>query len=217
MHLIKVAIADDHSIFRKGLYNALSEEPDIIVTGQAENGRQLIELVEKQSPDVIITDIAMPLMDGIEATSIISNRFPHISTIALSIFEKEEIIRKMISVGAKGYLLKNADKGEIITAIKTVHKRDVYYRNSTFSKAIYSNGSAQSQPNLTEKELMVMKLICEQYSSKEIAAKLDSSVRSVESAKERILNKVGARNIVGIAMYAVKKMIVSIKNTTDYI
>jgi DNA-binding NarL/FixJ family response regulator len=210
---IRVVIADDYAIFRKGLCSVLSKKNEIVVSGEASNGEELISIVEQEMPDVILTDIAMPVIDGIQATSILTSKFPATNIIALSMFEKKDVILKMISAGAKGYLVKNADETEIVKAIKTVQKQEYYYSNNIISKIISTDSIKQGEHNdirLTEKEMMVIRLICEQYSGKEIAAYLDTSIRSIESAKERIQHKIGAKNMVGIALYAVKKKLIDI-------
>jgi len=210
---INVVIADDHSIFRKGLVATLRRHAEIIVIDQASNGKELLDKVEKKKTDVVLTDIQMPYMNGIEATAIISKKFPETSTIALSMYDQDNLIKEMFKAGAKGYLLKNTDENDIIKAIKTVYQKEFYYSSFTLSKLIrtdYSPFKVKNDPVFTEKELTVIKLICQQFSSKEIAARLNSTVRSIESAKERIQNKIEAKNMVGIALYAIKNNLLSL-------
>src|SRR5437773_3761112 len=118
---IRVVIADDHEIFREGLEGLIKKQTDIELAGEAENGKQLIEITTQLLPDVVLTDIKMPVIDGIQATQIISEKLPQVSVIALSMFDDENLIVDMLEAGAKGYLIKNAHKHEIISAIKTVY------------------------------------------------------------------------------------------------
>jgi DNA-binding NarL/FixJ family response regulator len=211
---IRIIIADDFSIFREGLISILSKQPWINIMAQASNGLELVQLVEQLKPDLVITDIDMPVMCGVKATSEISRRFPETGVIALSPYDKESLLDDILQAGAKAYLLKNADPYEVIIAIKKVHKKDTYYSSNTVSNLLSSkrqNESAMTEkPSFTEKEIKVIKLICQEYSSKEIASKLNSTTRSIESAKERIQRKTGAKNMMGTAIYAIKNGIVSL-------
>jgi len=131
---IKLVIADDHEIYRDGLKIMLRRQPDIEVIGEAANGRELIALIERTKPDIVLTDIVMPVMDGIDATRLLRQQYPSINIIALSMFDQDNLIIEMLESGAKGYLLKNADKAEIIDAIKSVYKDIPYYCRSTSVK-----------------------------------------------------------------------------------
>src|SRR5438067_1857059 len=131
---IRLVIADDHEIFRDGLALMLSKHKDIDLVGQAENGKELLELIEATHPDVIMTDIKMPQMDGIEATRLLLRKYPDLKVIALSMFDEENLIVEMLEAGAKGYLLKNADKQEILDAIENVYEDKVFYCRHTSAR-----------------------------------------------------------------------------------
>ena len=131
---ITLLIADDHEIFRDGLALMLSKQDDIKLLAQAENGKELIELTEQYQPDVVLTDIKMPRMDGIEATRILVQKFPDLKIIALSMFDEENLIVEMLESGAKGYLLKNADKHEILEAINSVYEDKAFYCKTTSAR-----------------------------------------------------------------------------------
>ena len=132
---IKIVMADDHEIFRDGFKLMFTKQPDMILAGEAENGRELIEMVKgKHRPEVVITDIKMPVMDGIEATKKIMEEFPDTGVIGLSMFDEDDLIIDMLEAGAKGYLLKNAGKGQIKEAIRTVYAGDPYYCKTTSNK-----------------------------------------------------------------------------------
>ena len=131
---IRVIIADDHEIFREGLQGLIKKQPDMELVGEAENGKLLLQITGELLPDVVLTDIKMPLVDGIQATQIISEKFPQVSVIALSMFDDENLIVDMLEAGAKGYLIKNAHKHEIIAAIKTVYNQEYYFCNHSTMK-----------------------------------------------------------------------------------
>jgi DNA-binding NarL/FixJ family response regulator len=204
---IEIVIADDFSIIREGLISIISKHPELKTVAHASNGRELIDKVEQYRPDIVITDIAMPIMSGIVATFEITRRFPEVSVIALSSMDTQHLLKEMLLAGAKGYVLKNADANEIFVAIKKVYQNSTYYSSSTISSLVRQSTrtfSGTCEPCFTTKEIDVIKLMCQEYSIKEIAGKLKSTTRSVESARERILKKVGAKNMMGIALYAIR-------------
>lgn len=213
---IKLLIADDHEIFRDGFKLMLTKYPFIILNGEAENGSQLIELAKKNVPDVIITDIKMPVMDGIEATKKIIELFPSIGIIGLSMFDEDDLIIDMLEAGAKGYLLKNAGKEQIIEAIKTVYNDDPYYCKNTSRKLTQMIASSKFNPykkqaivDFSDREIEIIELICKEQTNKEIADKLFLSVRTVEGHRLKILEKMSVKNTVGLVVYAIKKGIVT--------
>src|SRR5882724_4657588 len=131
---ISLVIADDHEIFRDGLALMLSKQGDLSLMGQAEDGNELIEMVERLKPDLVITDIKMPRLDGIAATRLLLQKNPDIKIIALSMFDEDNLIVEMLEAGAKGYLLKNADKKEILEAIVTVYEDNIFYCKHTSAR-----------------------------------------------------------------------------------
>jgi DNA-binding NarL/FixJ family response regulator len=208
---IRLIIADDHEIFRDGLALMLSRQKDIILLGQASDGQELAELTEQQNPDVIITDIKMPVMDGIQASRLILKKQPDVKIIALSMFDEETLIVDMLEAGAKGYLLKNADKQEILDAIETVYEDKTYYCHHTSArltnmivKSNFNPYKKKESVSFNEREIEIIKLICQQNSSKEISDKLYLSSRTVEGYRTKILEKMNAKNTVGVVVYALK-------------
>jgi len=209
--VINIIMADDHEIFRDGFAVMFRKSADIKLIAEARNGRQLVTLVEKHNPDIVLTDIKMPDMDGVEATRIITNKFPQVDIIALSMFDDDNLIIDMLEAGAKGYLLKNAHKKEIIEAIRTVNRNDPYYCNHTSAKLAALIATSRFNPNkpvgkivFNEKELEVMRLICKQFSTKEISEAMHLSGRTIEGYREKILEKTLARNTAGIVVYAIQ-------------
>mgnify|MGYP001600927623 FL=1 len=207
----RLLIADDHEVFREGFHSMLKKQHEIELVGEAENGRELVQLAGTLQPDVIVTDIKMPIMDGVQATRILSEKFPRIHVIALSMFDDDDLIIDMLEAGAKGYLIKNAHKSEIIEAVKTVYNERPYYCNHTSHKLAQLIGKSKFnpfkkkvRPEFTPKETEVIKLICAGLSNKEIASQLNLSVRTIEGHREKINEKIEVNNTAGIVVYAIK-------------
>ena len=212
---IKLVIADDHEIFRDGFKLMLSKFPEIMLVGEAGNGRELLELIEKENPDVILTDIKMPVMDGIEATKKIAELYPDKGIIGLSMYDDDELIIEMLEAGAKGYLIKNAGKDQIIEAIKTVYNDEPYYCKTTSHKLTQMIAKSRFNPykktekaEFSEREKEIIAGICDEMTNKEIGDKLFISVRTVEGHRLKILEKMNVKNTVGLVVYAIKNGIV---------
>jgi len=204
---IRVVIADDHCLFRNGLRNLLSQIRHIEVVGEAMNGQELVRRSVELSPDIVLTDINMPLMDGILATREIARRRPGTGVIVLSAYNKEEPILRMLEAGALGYVLKSADNEEISEAINTVSEHKPYFcREVTEKLTEIVSRNYQLPPDadlhFTDREKEIMRLICREFTSKEIAYSLSLSKRTVEGHRTRIMDKVGAKSIAGIITYA---------------
>ncbi|MEO8405066.1 MAG: response regulator transcription factor [Chitinophagaceae bacterium] len=213
---IRLVIADDHEIFRDGLALMLSRQQHIQLVGQAANGRELLSLVRDLQPDIIMTDVKMPLMDGIEATRYLSSHHPDVRIIALSMFDEENLIVDMLEAGAKGYLLKNADKQEILDAIHSVYEERPYYCHHTSSKLASLISKSKFNPYkkkeaiiFTDREIEIIRLICQQLTAQEIADKIFISKRTVEGHRTRILEKMNVKNTAGVVIYALKNKIVA--------
>ncbi|MEP6749366.1 MAG: response regulator transcription factor [Bacteroidota bacterium] len=214
---VRIILADDHEIFREGFNTLLNKQTDIELIGEAENGVDLVNLAGQLLPDVILTDIKMPGMDGIEATRKIISLFPQIYVIALTMFDEDNLIIDMLESGAKGYLLKNAHKNEVFDAIKTVYQGGSYFCKDTSPKLLQLISNSKYNPYkevnrevFTSKEIEVIRFICQEFSNKEIAEKLHLSVRTIEGYRERIQEKMKVKNGVGIAVFAIKNGIYKI-------
>ena len=213
---INLLIADDHEIFRDGLKLMLSKHKNIHLMGEAANGKELIALAEKQQPDVILTDIKMPLIDGIEAAKHISHSNPGIGIIGLSMYDEDNVIVEMLEAGALGYILKNAEKEQILEAIETVFMGKNYYCPTTSNKLLSLISKSKFNPAkkrevqvFSDKEIEIIQLIYKQKTAKEIAEKIFLSHRTIEGLKQKIMEKMGVCNNVGIAIYAMKNNLVS--------
>lgn len=208
---IKVIIADDHEIFRDGLKLMLQKQPDIQLLAEAEDGKELIEKTEQLKPDVVITDVKMPRMDGASATRYLTEHHPDIGIIALTMFDEEEQIIEMLESGAKGYLLKNADKNEIKEAIQSVYDQTPYYCKHTSHRLAQLVAKSKFNPyrqkpklEFTDREKEIITYICEGITNKEIAEKIFLSVRTVEGLRMKIMEKMNVKNTAGIIIYAIK-------------
>jgi DNA-binding NarL/FixJ family response regulator len=214
---IRILLADDHEIFRDGFRVMMKKQTDFELIGEASNGQELLHAITQLQPDVVVTDIKMPIMDGIEATKQIYKNFPQVGVIALSMFDEENLIVDMIEAGAKGYLLKNAQKEEIFDAIKTVYQNRTYFCNHTSPKLAKLLGKARFNPttqtvkaSFNERESEIIKMICQEMSNKEMAEQLNLSSRTIESHREKILFKMGVKNTAGIVIYAIRHHIFKI-------
>lgn len=199
----------------------LSKQPDITLVGQAEDGRELISLVEASHPDIIMTDIKMPRMDGIEAAKYLLQKNPDLKIIALSMFDEENLIVEMLETGAKGYLLKNADKQEILEAIIQVYEDKVFYCKSTSARLASMivkskfNPYKRSEPvSFTDREREIIRLICQQNTAQEIGDKLFLSRRTVEGYRTKILEKMNVKNTAGVVIFALKSHLITEEELT---
>lgn len=214
---IRIAIADDHTLFRKGLVSLLESETGMHVVFEASSGNDLLSQVKHQPVDVVLMDVEMPDRDGIEATSQLREILPEIRSVILSAHNNDEMILHAIENGARGYLLKDSDPDELIDAIKTVMQNGFCFNSDVSNlllKGIVEKKKFQSsfnpQPKLTEREQDVVKLICQEFTNAEIGEKLFLSPRTVEGYRQHILEKTGARNTVGIVLFALKNKLVEL-------
>lgn len=217
MALINLAIADDHKIFREGLKFTLEDYSELNLIIEATNGKDLITQITNNKPDVILMDIKMPEMDGMQATAYIHQHFPDIKILVLSMHNEDKYILDVMRLGASGYLLKNAEPKEILDAIVTVLAKGFYFNDNlsiTMAKELlginFMHRLHEKDAKLNEREIEVLKLICEECSNTEIADKLFLSVRTVEGYRTRLFEKIGSRNIAGLVIYAVKNGIITI-------
>lgn len=211
MAIITYIIADDHKVFRQGLRYALNSDSALKCTGEAENGIQLLQLLGSITPDVVLLDMKMPEMDGMEATKAIKEKHPATKIIVLTMYDDENFVLHMLDMGVNGYLIKNAEPEEIIRAIYTVHEND-YYFNDMVSKLMLKTIVKKKQlqqrtkdnVRLNDKEKDILRLICSEHTNAEIAEKVFLSQRTVEGIRSSLLEKIGVRNTAGLVVYAVK-------------
>ncbi len=215
MSKIKIAIADDYKIFREGLKVGFSADENLEVIMEADNGEELLKALETTTPDVILMDLKMPIMDGMEATKAVRKQYPAIKVLVVTMYDDDKFIIHLMENGANGYLLKNTEPDEIIKSIYAVYENG-YYFNDVVNKALLKKlvlknnlkPSFNQNVELTERELEVLKLICEEKTAAEIAKQIFLSPRSVEGIRQRLIEKIGVRNTAGLVMFAVKNSMV---------
>ena len=210
---VKILIADDHKIFREGIKLAFKRSAKIKLAGEAEDGRQVIEMAEQINTDVILMDIEMPVMNGIDATRRLSKSHPRIGIIALSTYDENIRIKAMMEAGAKGYLLKDADEHELQEAIGEVHNGGNYYSQSiterfnNMAAFIASDTIVCEGISFRKKEIHIMQLICAKYSTKQIAAELRLKPRTIDWYRDGLMLKTGSKTVAGIIGFAMRNKI----------
>jgi len=209
-------IADDHKLFREGLINLLSDSSNIKVIGQAENGKEIIMKARKLDPDIIIMDIGMPIMTGIEATEILRKELPNIKVIAMSMHSEKHFIKGMLEAGASGYLLKNCTYEQFIDAINVVNSGKKYLSEEVTGVIIHDYLGDEEEilnadSKLTERESEILKLFAEGKSSREISELLFVSIKTVGTHKMHILEKLELKTTTDLVKYALKRGIITLE------
>jgi DNA-binding NarL/FixJ family response regulator len=206
---IRVLIADDHTIVRSGVRLLLNAEPDMRVVGEALNGREALELIESLRPDVVLMDIAMPVMDGLEATRLIKERFPQTQVIVLTMHRSDEYFFEMLKAGASGYILKAAQPGELVDAVRIVAQGQVFLY-PTMAKKLLSDylsrieGGSDAALELSPREKEILSMLAAGHSNKEIADKLVVSPSTIHSHRTNLMRKLGLSSRHELFQYARK-------------
>lgn len=210
---VKVLLVDDHKIFLEGLKLLLSEEKNLEVIGQAENGREMLDFVSKTLPDIVVMDINMPVMNGLGAAEIALKEHPDLKILILSSNDEDDYINNALSNGVKGFVEKNYSHEDLVMAINTVISGQVYFSQTMLQRMIDSLKVKEKEVKtpesfFTKRELEIIERICRGETNKEIAANLDINVRTVETHKANIIEKAGVKNTLNLVIYAVKSGIV---------
>jgi len=215
MKKIGVLLVDDHTVVRQGLRALLKAEEDIEVVGEAENGRQALQFVKKLLPDVVVMDIAMPVLNGIEATRQISRYIPSVKVLVLSTYSNDEYVEQLTEAGAAGYLVKQTAANDLLKAIREVQRGNAFFSPAIAKRlrdqcreAFSSGQPARKSIELTSREAEVLQLIAEGSSNKQIAAELAISIKTVEKHRQQVMNKLNIHDVAGLTRYAISKGLV---------
>jgi two-component system, NarL family, response regulator NreC len=213
----RVLIADDHTIVRQGLRAILENEADMEVVGEAADGREAVRKAVALQPDVVVLDISMPRMNGLEATGRIAHDAPHCRVVALTMHSSEEYVYSLLKAGASGYLLKESASSDLVEAIRSVRRGGTYLHPSVSLKVVKEylkrpdpRARHGNEDGLTAREREILQLIAEGHTNKEIAGLLTLSVKTIEAHRTRIMEKLKIHNIAGLTRYAISKGITSV-------
>ncbi|MEO5926417.1 MAG: response regulator transcription factor [Bryobacteraceae bacterium] len=214
--MIRILIADDHGIVRHGTRSLLEKQEDFEVVGEAEDGRAAVEMAEKLEPNIIVMDIAMPELNGLDAAAQIVRRHPEIGVIILSMHEEEDYLVRALSAGVRGYLLKDTAQVDLIHAVRSVARKKAFFSPAIagmladdFTRQMQKKGVADSYELLTEREREVLQLLAEGKSNKEAATALHLSPYTVETHRNNLMQKLNLHNTAEVVLYAVRKKIIS--------
>lgn len=211
--MVKIIIADDHRMFRESLRKILSIEKVADVLAEASNGIELLELLNLHQPDIILMDISMPEMDGIEATRKAIEKQPNVKVLSLSGFGEEKYYFSMVEAGAKGFVLKNAGINELQSAIIEVAKGGSWFSSELLHKIIINLNAKPKKSlanELSEREMEVLKLVCESFTNEQIADKINLSIDTVKWHRANILTKTNCNNTAGLVMFAIRNKLINI-------
>jgi len=216
MEKIRVLLADDHTVVRQGLRALLAAEGDMEIVGEAENGRQAVQLVKKLLPDVAVMDIAMPVLNGLEATRQITRSVPSTKVLVLSSYSDDEYVYQLTEAGAAGYLVKQTAANDLLKAIREAHKGNAYFSPSIAKRlrdqcrqAFVTGQPVRKRADcLTTREAEVLQLVAEGRANKQIAAELFISIKTVEKHRQQVMNKLGIHDVAGLTRHAISKGII---------
>jgi DNA-binding NarL/FixJ family response regulator len=216
MHKVRILLADDHTILRDGIRALLEDEPDMVVIGEAEDGRTAVKLACQLKPDVVLMDIAMPLLNGLEATRQIKRECPQVNVLILTMHENEEYIRQVLASGAMGYILKDAAARELLAAIHAVQRGEAVL-SPAITRLVIENylrwGDLQKEDNphgLSPREREVLQLIAEGYSTRQIAEILCISIKTVQAHRNNLMSKLDLHDRADLIKYAIQRKIIDI-------
>jgi len=214
MKKINISIVDDHSLFRNGLKLLLSAFPEIEVISECSNGKEFIESLERIVPEVVLMDIEMPVMNGIDATKEAICKFPDLNIITLSMFGEEEYYYKMIDAGVKGFILKNSNIDEVVKAIRTIRNGGTYFSQEILYNVVKNIREVSKtdpfQLQLSTRELEILDLICKGLSNQEIGNELNISKRTVDKHRANILSKTDTKNTANLVMFAIEHKLIEV-------
>lgn len=203
--MIRLAIAEDHQSLIDGIQLLLEYEDGFSIVGTANDGKELLEIVQKKQPDVVITDIRMPKVDGITATQKIKKDHPNIKVLAFTMFDQTDAIEQMIEAGASGYILKNSPLKEIISAIQTVMKGDICLDSNINTNAINTDSKKTKKSTLTKRQIEILELVGQGKTSREIAEELFIGIHTVDTHRKNMIRILGLKGKGELMRYALEK------------
>ena len=215
---IRILLADDHKIVRDGLTSMLQAQPDMDVVAQADNGRSAVQMTDELRPDVVVMDVGMPDLNGIEATRQVTEAAPGVHVIALSMHSDRRFVEGMLSAGAAGYILKDSAFEELATAIRTVVDGQTYLCPMVTGIVVANYVRRRPGPEssahtaLTPREREVLQLLAEGKATKQVASRLDVSVKTVETHRSRLMAKLGIHSIAELTKYAIREGLTSLES-----
>jgi len=216
MKKLRILLADDHIVMRTGLRSLLERQPNLEVVGESENGRETVDLVTSLKPDVVVMDVGMPVLNGIEATKTIVTQHPNTAVVILSMHVDESYVMRALKAGARGYLLKDSAPADLISAIQAVSQNKSFFSPKVsrilaedYVRVLKQKGAVDSYDLLTSREREILQLIAEGKANKEVAAALNISPYTVETHRSHILEKLNLHNPAELILYAVRKGIIS--------
>lgn len=218
MHKIKVLIADDHTMVRQGLRMMLAGQSDIEVVGEASNGREAVQRAKELDPDVVVLDLSMPILNGLEATRQIVRDNPRIGVLVLTMHNNEEYVFQVLKSGAKGYIIKESGIDEMVRAVRAVYRHENYLDRRIskdvieeyIRRAAHTDAAGSPKDILTPREREVLKLIAEGKSNKEIAQILDLSVKTVDVHRTNLMKKLDIHDVATLVKFAIKKGLIEV-------
>src|SRR3954454_24697448 len=220
MSKMKILLADDHTVVRQGLKALLAAEGDIEIVGEADNGRQAVQMAKKFLPDVIVMDIAMPVLNGLEATRQITRSLPSAKVLILSSYSDDEYVQQLTQAGAAGYLIKQTAATDLLKAIREAQRGNAYFSPSIAKRLrdqcreafVSGQATRRRTDHLTTREAEVLQLIAEGRANKQIAAELCISIKTVEKHRQQVMNKLGIHDVAGLTRHAIVKGIIESSN-----
>src|SRR5258706_2703795 len=214
---IRLLLVDDHPVVRKGIHSCLDRSDRFEIVGEAVDGAEALRKARDLSPDIVLMDINMPHMNGLEATKLLQRESPQTKVLILSVHNDKKSVLQIIRSGARGYVLKDAAPEELVRAIESINEGEAFFSSDVakllLNQYVSDAGSQQqdSTARLTERELEVLTLIAEGHSNKEIGSQLDVSVRTVEAHRERIMRKLNIHSVLGLTKYAIANGIITLE------
>lgn len=213
---IKVALAEDHELVRQGLVTLIDLEDDMSVSFEVSNGQELMYKIKDNQPDVLLLDVEMPIMNGLESLSLICSQYPSTKVLMVSMHSQKEMICACINQGAKGFITKNCDFDKVAHAIRTVHRSGFYFDEnlpvSSIRELLGGEILEESDLVLSEREVEIIKLVCQGFKNREIAEKLFLSKRTVENHRRRIVAKTDTKSTVDLVVFALKNGLIELNN-----